>query len=86
MEQQDRFRGCLLGLAAGGAALMAANMGDDADTTAAVCGQVAGAFYGESGIPADWLAKLAMYSEICDLADRLMAPKRGLPSAPPSRR
>src|SRR5262249_47213751 len=31
------------------AALRAANLGDDADTTAAVCGQVAGAFYGEPG-------------------------------------
>ena len=33
------------------AILKAANLGDDADTTAAICGQVAGAFYGESGIP-----------------------------------
>jgi len=73
MDQRDGFRGCLIGLAAGDAALMAANLGDDADTTAAVCGQVAGAFYGESGIPADWLAKLTMYSEIYGLADRFMA-------------
>ena len=50
---------------------MAANLGDDADTTAAVCGQIAGAFYGESGIPAEWLAKLAMRSEITQLADQL---------------
>lgn len=27
------------------AVLMAANFGDDADTTAAVCGQIAGAFH-----------------------------------------
>jgi ADP-ribosyl-[dinitrogen reductase] hydrolase len=53
------------------AILMAANLGDDADTTAAVCGQIAGAFYGESGIPAEWLAKLAMRSEITQLADQL---------------
>ena len=33
------------------AILKAANLGDDTDTTAAVCGQVAGAYYGESGIP-----------------------------------
>src|SRR5262245_56670875 len=33
------------------AILRAANLGDDADTTAAVCGQVAGAHFGESGIP-----------------------------------
>jgi ADP-ribosylglycohydrolase len=32
--------------------LMAANLGDDADTTAADYGEIAGAFYGMSGIPA----------------------------------
>jgi ADP-ribosylglycohydrolase len=34
------------------------NLGDDSDTTAAVCGQIAGAFYGESGIPSRWLGLL----------------------------
>lgn len=53
------------------AVLTAANLGDDADTTAAVCGQLAGAFYGESGIPAAWLEKLAWRTEIADMADRL---------------
>jgi ADP-ribosyl-[dinitrogen reductase] hydrolase len=52
------------------AILAAANLGDDADTTAAVCGQVAGAYYGETGIPADWLAPLARREEIRNLADR----------------
>jgi ADP-ribosyl-[dinitrogen reductase] hydrolase len=33
------------------AVLMAANLGDDADTTAAICGQVARAYYGQAGIP-----------------------------------
>jgi ADP-ribosyl-[dinitrogen reductase] hydrolase len=55
------------------ATLKAANLGDDADTTAAICGQVAGAFYGESGIPKKWLAKLVMREEISTLADRLLA-------------
>jgi ADP-ribosylglycohydrolase len=41
------------------AVLRAVNLGDDADTTGAVCGQLAGACWGESGIPADWLAGLA---------------------------
>ncbi len=54
------------------AILAAANLGDDADTTAAVCGQVAGAFYGASGIPAQWLARLALRSEIEQLAVQLM--------------
>jgi ADP-ribosyl-[dinitrogen reductase] hydrolase len=53
------------------AILAAANLGDDADTTAAVCGQVAGAFYGASGIPARWLERLALRAEIEQLADRL---------------
>ncbi|NNL65363.1 MAG: ADP-ribosylglycohydrolase family protein, partial [Myxococcales bacterium] len=53
------------------AVLAAANLGDDADTTAAICGQLAGAHYGEEGIPGEWLAKLAMRAAITDLADRL---------------
>lgn len=53
------------------AILKAANLGDDADTTAAICGQVAGAFYGESGIPKKWLDRLVMRREISELADRL---------------
>jgi ADP-ribosyl-[dinitrogen reductase] hydrolase len=53
------------------AILLATNLGDDADTTAAVCGQIAGAFHGECGIPATWLAKLARRDEITRLADAL---------------
>jgi ADP-ribosyl-[dinitrogen reductase] hydrolase len=55
------------------AVLRAANLGDDADTTAAVCGQIAGAYYGESGIPASWREKLALGQEMRDIADRLMS-------------
>ncbi|MGM9424723.1 ADP-ribosylglycohydrolase family protein [Hydrogenophaga sp. MI9] len=40
------------------AVLRAANLGDDADTTAAIVGQVAGAYYGVQGIPSAWLARL----------------------------
>jgi ADP-ribosyl-[dinitrogen reductase] hydrolase len=53
------------------AILRAANLGDDADTTAAVCGQVAGAYYGEEGIPANWRERLALREEITRLADQL---------------
>ena len=53
------------------AVLLAVNLGDDADTTGAVCGQIAGAFYGEEGIPPEWLARLVMADEIRSLADRL---------------
>lgn len=51
--------------------LLAANLGDDADTTAAVYGQLAGAYYGIEGIPAPWLAQLTLRAEITALADRL---------------
>lgn len=50
------------------AILTAANLGDDADTTAAVCGQIAGAHYGASGIPKGWLELLAMKEEISEMA------------------
>ena len=43
----------------GEAVLTAVNLGDDADTTGAVCGQLAGACWGESGIPAAWRDGLA---------------------------
>jgi ADP-ribosyl-[dinitrogen reductase] hydrolase len=41
------------------AILLATNLRDNADTTAAVCGQIAGAYYGLEGIPGPWLEKLA---------------------------
>lgn len=54
------------------AILKSANIGNDADTTAAVCGQIAGAYYGLSGIPKRWKDKLVMYKEILGLADKLL--------------
>lgn len=38
--------------------LKVVNLGDDADTTGAVYGQIAGAYYGIDGIPKKWLDKL----------------------------
>jgi len=55
----------------GDAVLAAANLGDDADTTAAITGQVAGAFYGEAGIPRIWLDAVAMAKEIGEMAEQL---------------
>jgi ADP-ribosyl-[dinitrogen reductase] hydrolase len=52
-------------------ALAAVNLGDDADTTGAIYGQLAGAYYGESGIPAAWREKLAMRDVIDQLAGQL---------------
>jgi ADP-ribosyl-[dinitrogen reductase] hydrolase len=54
-------------------ALLAANLGDDADTTAAVYGQLAGARYGAEAIPASWRAKLVRGDEITAMADALLA-------------
>lgn len=39
--------------------LLAVNLGEDADTTAAIYGQLAGAYYGASAIPQAWLDCLA---------------------------
>ena len=52
-------------------ALLAANLGDDADTTAAIYGQVAGAPYGAQAIPAEWRERLTMATEITSIADSL---------------
>ena len=52
-------------------ALLAVNLGDDADTTGAIYGQIAGAHYGAEAIPAAWRDKLAMVAKITSLADRL---------------
>ncbi len=52
-------------------ALMAVNLGDDADTTGAIYGQIAGAFYGLESIPAHWVARIAMGDRILAFADDL---------------
>ena len=52
-------------------ALLAVNLGDDADTTGAIYGQIAGAHYGAETIPATWRDKLAKVAKITSLADRL---------------
>ena len=52
-------------------ALAAVNLGDDADTTGAVYGQLAGAYYGIEAIRSDWVQKMAMRDEIITMADRL---------------
>ena len=49
--------------------LLAANLGDDADTTAAIYGQIAGAYYGLEGIPKSWRDTLHLLYKITDLAD-----------------
>lgn len=53
------------------AILLAANLADDADSVAATAGQIAGALYGVSGMPPEWVAKVAWSQHIRDLASRL---------------
>ncbi len=53
-------------------ALAAINLGDDADTTGAIYGQLAGAYYGIDAIPNGWRSKLAMSDRIIELADSLL--------------
>ena len=53
-------------------ALLAVNLGDDADTTGAVYGQLAGALYGDEAIPPRWVSQLALRGTIESFADRLL--------------
>lgn len=55
------------------AALRASNLGDDADTTAAIAGQIAGARWGVSGIPARWREQVVNARRIESLARHLFA-------------
>lgn len=53
-------------------ALAAVNLGQDADTTGAIYGQLAGAYFGESGIPDAWLSVLHDAADIRRVADALL--------------
>ncbi|MCL4865530.1 MAG: ADP-ribosylglycohydrolase family protein [Gemmatimonadales bacterium] len=55
------------------AVLLAANLGGDADTIAAVTGQLAGAIHGMEGIPPEWLARLANRERVLELAEGVAA-------------
>ncbi len=61
------FRECIL---------LAANLGNDADTTAAICGQIAGAYYGLCGIPKKWRQTIFMGPEIERLSQSLSQLRR----------
>lgn len=54
-------------------ALLAVNLGDDADTTGAIYGQLAGACYGASAIRPAWRRTVALRETIETLADQLLA-------------
>lgn len=59
------------------AVLRAVNLGEDADTTGAIVGQLAGAYYGAQAIPARWLEVLAMRGDIEELAGKLFERAHG---------
>lgn len=65
------------------ACLLAANLGDDADTTAAIAGQLAGARWGASGIPTRWRATVTAGERITSLAQRLYQAGGGHLAEPP---
>ncbi|MGH8180941.1 MAG: ADP-ribosylglycohydrolase family protein [Steroidobacteraceae bacterium] len=54
------------------AVLHAANCGGNSDVATAACGQLAGAFYGASAIPAPWRESLLLRDLIETYADRLL--------------
>jgi ADP-ribosyl-[dinitrogen reductase] hydrolase len=58
------FRSCVLA---------AVNLGEDADTTGAVAGGLAGIAYGRRGLPREWVSAIARADEIEALAGRLAA-------------
>ena len=60
--------------------LLAVNLGDDADTTGAVYGGLAGAYYGIDGIPPRWREGLAQAGVIEKFADALFALSGELPT------
>lgn len=57
------------------AVLNAVNLGDDADTTGAICGQLAGAYYGVEGIPKRWRSIVSHRELIESFAKQLVQQK-----------
>ncbi len=51
--------------------LMAVNLGDDADTTGAIYGQIAGAYYGNNAIPLPWRKVATKHVFIIAFAEKL---------------
>ena len=64
LAQHDTFKDTVLA---------AVNLGDDTDTVGAVAGQMAGALYGLSAIPSEWVQAIARSDEILAVAERLYA-------------
>jgi len=65
------FEECLVGTV---------NQGGDADTTGAICGMLAGAYYGRASIPKRWLKKMdpQLICELEEYADKLIMASPGV--------
>ena len=63
------------------ALVAAVNLGGDADSIGAVCGQLAGAKYGVGAIPERWLAAVKDRAKLADLFDRFLAALDNAPAA-----
>ena len=50
----------------------AVNLGDDADTTGAIYGQLAGAYYGVDDFPLSWKDKIAKFNLFLQMAEKMM--------------
>ena len=71
VAQADSFRDCVL---------IAANLGDDADTVAAVTGQLAASLWGATDIPAEWVRRLAWSLRIRKLSAALYEGRNPIPN------
>lgn len=52
------------------AVLKAVNLGRDTDTVGAICGGLAGIFYGFDSIPVDWIEEIPKISEVFELCEK----------------
>lgn len=59
------------------ALVLAANLAEDSDTVAAICGQLAGAYYGVDAIPQRWFAPLFEQDKIREMARNLVQFRTG---------
>lgn len=66
VDQTDSYRDAIL---------LAANLGADAVTTAAITGQLAAALYGAGGILEDWRSKIAWEPRIAGMSLALLKVK-----------
>ncbi|MBQ9026534.1 MAG: ADP-ribosylglycohydrolase family protein [Methanobrevibacter sp.] len=55
------------------AVLKAVNLGNDTDTVGAICGGLAGIYYGFDSIPIDWIDKIPKINEVVELCEKYEA-------------